>query len=260
MVWFLIEFPFVYKRFFIDYDNSLLLQLLNFVRCLIFNNTWYASWFIMACILSVNIIYYLSKKLSNKYLFIIGWGGYIISLSCSSYSGALDYFLSENLQHIHAQISYFFMPANSFIVALIYIVLGKIIADKMQNDNKKILTPSHNIYLLVITFVLLCAEIHFMKWSVIINDAFFLLPVFTYLFLHLLLKVDINVPASISQIFRKLSILIYILHSIFIIVVSQFLGTSNGLLFYSIVLLLSGLTGWTIIRLSERQRYLKYLY
>ena len=79
VAWFVIELPFVYKRFFVDYDYSLPSQLFNFFRCLVFSNTWFASWFIMASILSVNIIYYLSRRLNNKQLLLMGWGD-ILSL------------------------------------------------------------------------------------------------------------------------------------------------------------------------------------
>lgn len=78
LLWFIIEIPFVYHRFFVAYDHPLPLQILNFFRSLLLSNTWYASWFIMACIISVNIIYYLSHRLNNRQLLLIGWGGILL--------------------------------------------------------------------------------------------------------------------------------------------------------------------------------------
>lgn len=75
VLWFVIELPFVWQRFFAGNDHSVLLLMFNFLRCLIFSNTWYASWFIMACIISVNIIFFLSKRLSNKHLLLLSEGG-----------------------------------------------------------------------------------------------------------------------------------------------------------------------------------------
>lgn len=118
ILWFIIELPFVYNRFFVIYDKVLPLQIINFIRSFIFNNTWFASWFIMACIISVNMVFYLSKKLKNYQLLFVGVVAYLFSLSCSGYYGVVDSLLPNNLHRYHAIVSFVLMPANSFIVAL----------------------------------------------------------------------------------------------------------------------------------------------
>jgi serine/alanine racemase len=259
IAWFIIELPFVYQRFFVDYDHPLPRQILNFTRSLIFNNTWYASWFIMACIISVNIIYYLSKRLNNTQLFLLGVGTYAISLLCSSYYGAFDLLLSDRFAHYHAAFSAYFMPANSFIVALIYVVLGKIIAESVH-ENKLPFSKKRNIVLLSGIAVLGIIEVYSLRWSVSISDAFMFLPFFASLSLMLLLRTRINISPSASKMLRSMSILIYILHPIFIAINPVLLDKGDGAHMYTITLIESIFMSWLIVTLSSRISVLKKLY
>ena len=259
--WFVIELPFVYKRFFINYDHPLPSQLFNFFRCLVFNNTWFASWFIMASILSVNIIYYLSSRLNNKQLLLMGWVGYFIALACSSYSGVLDVFLNDRFTYYHAAFSYFFMPANSFIVALIYIVIGKIIAENLHRTGIIHLNMSLNLMLSLLVGALGMLEIHFLRWSVVINDAFLFLPFFSTLSFLLVLRTKVNLSTSVSRMLRSMSILIYILHTIFVYVNPKLFDLdSGGMTMFIVTLFESIVVAWLIIGLSSRMPILKKLY
>ena len=258
IAWFIIELPFVYQRFFVDYDHSLPRQILNFIRSLIFNNTWYASWFIMACIISVNIIYYLSNRLNNKSLLLIGVGGYLLSLICSGYDGAFNLLLNERFVHYHAAFSTYFMPANSFIVATIYVVIGKIIAESVR-ESKPLPNIKQNIALLIVVVILGILEVHLLRWSVI-NDALLFLPFFAGLSLMLLLRARVNISPSVSKMLRSMSILIYILHPIFIAINPTLLDVEKGMTMYVVTLLESIITAWIIISLSSRIPALKRLY
>ena len=218
VIWFVIESPFVYQRFFVACDGSLSFQLLNFTRSLVFNNTWYASWYIMACIIGVNIIYWLSQKLNNGWLLAIGIIAYIVSLSCSSYSGAVDLLLNEKMRYYHAAVSCFFMPANSFIVALLYVVLGKIVAEKVQQN--QLPCKQKNLVLLVVSGLLLSVEVYLIKWSVSISDAFVFLPIFVLYGFLILLQTNISIQPHLARWLRSMSILIYILHPVFSFVIN----------------------------------------
>lgn len=75
LLWFIIELPLVYYRFFVAFDHPLPIQILNLFRSLFFSNTWAASWYIMASIIAVNIVYFLSRKINNKNLLLLAGGG-----------------------------------------------------------------------------------------------------------------------------------------------------------------------------------------
>lgn len=265
-VWFLIELPIVYHRFFVAYERPLPFQIANFVRCLIFNNTWLASWYIMASILAVAIVYYLSKHLSNKWLLMIGCAAYLLSLSCSSYSGAVDLLLNERLRYYHALVSYLFMPANSFIVALLFIVLGKIVAERFNNNQKNnntIVTDSSRsvmLLFLIISVLLWGIEVYMIKWSVSINDAFLALPFVTVCGFVLILNAKIHIEPETSRVLRYMSILVYILHPVLSLLNQRFCGMSYGLLLFSITLIESLFIAWLIVKLSPKLSFLKWLY
>ena len=260
VAWFVIELPFVYKRFFVDYDYSLPSQLFNFFRCLVFSNTWFASWFIMASILSVNIIYYLSRRFNNKQLLLMGWGGYFVALACSSYSGVLDVFLNDRFTYYHAAFSYFFVPANSFVVALIYIVIGKIIVENLHRTGNIHLNKSLNLMLLLLVGALGILEIHFLRWSVVINDAFLVLPFFTTLSFILVLQTEVNLSTSVSRLLRSMSILVYILHAIFVSINPKLFDLDSGLTLFFVTLFESIAVAGLIIGMSRKLPILKKLY
>lgn len=262
IIWFFIEIPIVYKRFFVDYDNSFPFQIINLIRSLIFGNTWRASWFIMACILSVNAIYWLSKKMNNLKLLIVGTLGYLLALACSSYNNVLDLYINDNMRYIHATVSSLFTPANSFIVALLYVVLGKIIAEYIRKNQIKI-GMSSNIILLLVSGVLLGREVYLIKRNIttLINDAYLFLPLFTFLEFILLLKINIYIPSVVSRYLRSISILVYILHTVFAYYINHILGFEPyGELLFVVTLFESVLFAFLIVALSNRLPLLKKLY
>lgn len=257
LLWFVIELPIVYYRFFVIYDKALHIQILNFARSLVFNNTWLASWFIMACILSVNLIYYFSKWFDNKKLLAIGGVAYLISLSCSGYSGFVDLFLSEKGVRFHEILSFVFVPANSFIVAIVYVALGKIVAEWIQRGNGNLINKSCNVWLIILFFILGCFEIYLIQWSAKTNDAFMVLPFITFFILIWLLKTNLNVPTHICQYMRSMSILIYILHPLFNFLNPILFDVDFGIKLFIITFLQSLFTAFSIVILSKRFHLLK---
>ena len=263
LLWFLIELPIVYNRFFVLYDKPFAQQVLNFVRSLIFNNTWYASWFIMACILGVNIVYYLSKKIRDKKLLLIGIIAYLFSLSCSGYYGIVDSLLSKKMTGFHAIVSFIFMPANSFFVALIYVVLGKIVAEQVQNGNEKspyIFSKKTHLAIIVMLLFIGAGEAYFIRWSALSTDAILVLPLITFFLFSWLLQTQLSLPTSICRLLRSMSILVYILHPIFQLLNHSLLKIDNGMLLYCLTLTESLMLAYLIVTMSKRVTILKWLY
>lgn len=187
-------------------------------------------------------------------------GGYVISLLSASYSGLLDSFLGERLQFYHKAITWCFCPANSFIVAMIYIVIGKILAENNW-ENWWISKPRIKTALLYVFVALLgIVEIHVLRWSVLVNDAWVFLPSLTLLGFILLLQTDINIKPTVARWMRNVSILVYILHSIFQYANIRLLHLGNGPQMFIITLTESILFSSIIILLSKRIKYLKKLY
>ena len=258
-VWFLLESPIIYHRFFVAYEKPLLIQIINLFRCLLLSNTWLASWYIMASILSVNIVYWLSRKISNYYLLIIGVLGYIVSLICSSYNGAFDILLNERLRYYHAVFSFIFMPANSFIVAILYIVLGKIIAERVR-ENRPIHNKPRLIALLCLAGLLWGTEAYLIRWSVLYSDAFIFLPIFALIGFIILLQTDIKISSNVSRFLRSMSILVYILHPVLAFINTHVLNIDFGIILFIVTLCESLILAFVIVAMSSRVPILKKLY
>ncbi len=88
-VWLVIEFPYVYLRFFSD--GISIRSLSFFIWNLLFLNTFLASWYLMASILAILIVDYLYRNGYIKQLIIIGGLCFILSLLGSMYNGLLSY-------------------------------------------------------------------------------------------------------------------------------------------------------------------------
>ena len=119
---------------------------------------------------------------------------------------------------------------------------------------------SINHVLFGVSMVLWGLEVFLIKWSVSVSDAFILLPAITLMGFALLLKTIISIPPKSSRWLRDMSILIYILHSVFSSVNTDYFGIKNGGGMFFITLLESIVTASIIIGLSNRVPFLKKLY
>ena len=191
--------------------------------------------------------------MNNLKLLIVGTLGYLLALACSSYNNVLDLYINDNMRYIHATVSSLFTPANSFIVALLYVVLGKIIAEYIRKNQIKI-GMSSNIILLLVSGVLLGREVYLIKRNIttLINDAYLFLPLFTFLEFILLLKINIYIPSVVSRYLRSISILVYILHTVFAYYINHILGFEPyGELLFVVTLFESVLFAFLIVLLSS---------
>lgn len=128
--WLIIYLPTVVQDFFIEPDSPFMSRLAVFLRCLVFSNTFgVASWYLMASIIGMLIIYVLSIFLSDKLLLLFSATIFAVCLTFDSY-----FYLVDNLEWstLHHWIATTFCPASSFTVSLIYIAIGKILAKRDQ--------------------------------------------------------------------------------------------------------------------------------
>lgn len=180
IVWLVIYSPYVYKTFFVSRGN-LLGGILGFTHGLLFHNTFHASWYLMASVLAMNLVFYLSRYISNAGLLVIGILLYFTSLLSCSYHGLVDYLGFIPAFSIYEKL---FVPSNSFIIAFVYIVIGKILSEGSIMSIQKSLLGS------ILSFILLGFEVYLTKGITRLTDAFILLPIFVFFFFQLLLNIN----------------------------------------------------------------------
>ena len=253
LVWFLIELPIVIQRF---SGQSFLV----FLRGLLFSNTFYASWFIIALIEALGLCVLLSKRLSNVHLLIIGFVLYSLSLLGGGYYGLVSGRFKSFIDTADSIIPL----TNSFITAFLYVVLGKVFYElKPTLKNLSITHPRIESILLVSSVVVFVLETIIVKPIHRFSDTFILLPVLAFLFLDFATGFNPPIKKGVCSFLRKSSILIYLLHPIILSLLPRFQFNSiilNLVARYSCAVGISIILSGAIILGAKKWRPLSYLF
>lgn len=250
LVWLVIFIPYIINTFFLN-GQSVTTNILFFIHGLVFHNTFHASWYLMSSVIAMNLVYYLSKRLSNEVLLLVGVFFYFFSLLSCSYYGVVSLL---NIELWYSRFDRLFVPSNSFFVAFIYIVIGKIIAEK-----RVILNIKSSILASLFVLMLGGIEVYQCKGFTRLTDAFIFLPLFVYFFFQFLLCYKICVRDTLCLVFRRLSIVVYLCHYFFIdyhiahgmeLGSKMFLIVATEAVFFALV----------IVLLSQKIKLLRYLY
>jgi serine/alanine racemase len=147
--------------------------ILLLVKSFLFGSTFAASWYIMASVIGVLIIFVLSKRLSNKALLLISVIIYFFVVVCSNYKFACG--KDSFVYYIITWYSRLFIsPVYSFSAAMVWVPCGKCFVEKTFDFSRKTY-----IIISVLFAVALYGEWLFIKYKT--NDMnndfyFFLLP------------------------------------------------------------------------------------
>lgn len=238
-VWFVIEIPFIYLRFFrYGFTPD---SLFEFLRGLLWRNTFYASWFITASWQGMFLTYISFKKIGNIATYIIGIILFMVAAFSSLYNGFVT---NENIKSV---LDYLELE-NSFVEAIPYFIIGKILSDTKCKLNNVVLW-------LLFGIVLGITEVIWLKGTEKDNDVFFSLPIITTCSVLLLTNIHkTSISSNILKYMRNMSILIYLLHFPIFIIVSIF--TNNSFFF---VLILSICFSYLIIKASAFYPIIKNL-
>ncbi len=218
LCWFIILLPItVYIRKEVYFSNSFFENTLTILKSIFFGSTFVASWFIMATIIGVLIIYLLSKLLRKDCLvFLISLFAFCVVTLASSYTDIIaDTFV---FTAINKYIDIFGGLVCSFPAALFWVFIGKLFAEQ------KIKIKS--ISLLILLIICSCIAL-FVEWKFVIsldgsynNDSYFMLaPLCVLLFLGVEKIKPIYWKNSVY--FKRASTIIYVVHGSLLPVVSK---------------------------------------
>ncbi len=170
--WFLLLLPFViyYREWYIDFGID---KLILVVRSFLFGSTFVASWFLMASLIGVAIVWLLaSLKVKNCYIIAIGVIIYAFCCLVSNYYNPISgckAFVDIYNNYTH----FFFAPFNSFPCSILFVGIGKLLAErKLTPSNGQIWT------LLVFSMLLLYLEFFITQkyFKAYYDDCFIMLP------------------------------------------------------------------------------------
>ena len=257
LFWFVALLPVTFKiRHYFTHDGWL--NVPKIFKCFLIGTTFRASWYIMATVLGVLLVYLISKYFGTIAALFIGTVLYFLCCITSNY-GTLPAFsgITNIIQTYYPTPIY-----NSFPAAVFWIAIGKLYAEKDITILKQ--NPKH--VLLLISIILLFIEryaIAKLQCS-IDNDCYFLLIPVCILIFSLTIHSDIQI--NFASKLRSYSTLTYCLHAslaeYFKLRFNRFgLDVStlrNALIFYGIVVVVCLLVN-TIFRYLERHTYFKWI-
>lgn len=238
--------------------------IVRLVRDAVFCDTFKGSWFLMALLQSVTLVFYCSRWLSTLCLLLIAFSSYTFCCLSSNYLMAFtdsSSFITTVLlfRHILGE------PYLSFLSAFIWIVLGKLIAENSQKVNYYAAKFSFtSLLFLIAVFVSILFGEHFLISTKINSDImpprgdcyFGLLPVSLLIFLTL---IKMNGSSIVfPKILRTFSTIIFCIHGAILGVVNRWAPFPYNYLTIPLVILSCCILAWWIFCLS-RKRYLSFL-
>ena len=230
---------------------------------LLLGSTFVASWYLSASLVGLSIIVLLRYRLrwSWNALTALGLASYFLCLATSSYSWALTGILARAT----SLVSQFFTPYNSFPVALFWLTMGARLSfsERLRNlqRTRSVIASAIGVATLYLEWTLLKAS----SVELIATDALLCLPLAAApLFVALM---NCEMSARYGRELRSSSTIIYCFHGtvsrpLYYVLVTTWHIPLGSLLVFLIVLLLSLLVAWTILRCSQmpRLRWLKNAY
>ena len=103
---------------------------LIFLKNGIVSSTFTGSWYLVSCIFSSVVTYWLSKRLSTRALLLITAPVYAFCILTSAYAGLLPDTLLGAIKY------YFASPHNSIICGLFFFAIGKYVAEKQKTAKR----------------------------------------------------------------------------------------------------------------------------
>lgn len=261
LFWFVVELPMTVLHGFIEPDRPFLINLLYLFRGFLFGSTFGGSWFLMALIECIPLIWFLSRYLRNSVLAAIGVLFFAVSVTFSYYFA----FLPEPVQAVAAGYkSVMGSIQNSWVLAFGFCVVGKIAGE--HSARLVGYRPHWLPAVLVLACILSTVEVLAVKSVQDPNstDIFFMLLPFSVLFFLFVMTRNISWNINYVRI-RNYSTIFYLSHFIyvfFLVVINKHIIHINPILKYAIVLTLCYITSRVMTTLSAKKwwGWLRYGY
>ena len=172
-----------------------------------YSGTYYHLWYMIALILSIIIVYYLSKKLNIKYILLIGFILQIIGLTETYFGLFSNTMLSGILESYY---NTFYTSRNFLFFALFYVSLGCYIYEYQRNI-KYLFSKC------IILLIVLVSEGFIVKhYQVALDYNMYITNILlTYYFVNYLLNIELHLNINYINL-RIYGVLLYFSHGIFL--------------------------------------------
>ena len=256
LFWFVVELPITILHAFIETEHSFVVSLLCFVRRFFFGSTFSGSWFLMALMESVPLIFFLSKRFTLRSLFLAGCAAYAVVVLCTYYY----FFLPAAWQQVAKAMGHI---ETSFLSAFVFCVIGKFIA----GHETELRRWKQATWLCLSCLIISAAEV--LTVDIVhapsANDCYFMLIPTVFALFVVLLQHEVQNTAIHYRYWRKASTVFYFSHFIFVflfVLVNKHLLPIHPMAKFACVLVLCLLTAEVMNSLSNRKgwQWLRYGY
>ena len=239
------------------FDGGILYTITQMLKSFLFTGFFKASWFILASIYSILIVSFFSKYLNNKWMLIGSILFYILACLDSNYAAIVGKDVIDSFNHDY------FRLCNSFFSALVWVIIGKILAEQPIRIKTKWMIVS-----VIIPFTMLYFE-HFLirKFSLYGETDCYLSLLVCVPIIFIMIGQSNFIKGKDSVFCRKASVIIYCTHVAVLHVVRILLCGQNVCSCYPVEVILLSLLGCLVIslvliRLSKLKLFniLKYSY
>lgn len=238
---------------------------IDIVRGFFFGSTFKASWFLMASLIGTFIVWYLAEhKVKDRWIITLGVMTYVICCLVSNY-----YHLCEKIPYfswLYGKYWFLFThPHNSFPVAILFVAIGKLMAENKFHASQRVLKVVA-VVLLFCVYGEYCLTRYF--GMVIMDDCYFMMPLLCVCLFMLIGQSEPRVFSIDTRSMRSLSVIIYCSHHSIgglMLKLFQLMGTKEGsglnhFLLFLCTLAVTLLVAYIILLLENRKsfRLLKY--
>ena len=234
------------------------MALAQYIKDFFFNGSYYHLWFLPALLFGMCIVYFLRSHFSMRMTIGISMVLYLIGMAGNIYPEVLESIPGISTVY-DAYTSIFSTTRNGFFFAPIFLSLGAYYAQHRRE-------VSHNSKMTLLGFVVsfagLCIECFYLRKAGFMHDLasmyLFLIPAVSFLFAFLLQLEWRDRP--IYKMLRILSLLIYVSHIMFVVVLFALLPNAGNLLIYVLSCILSLVFSICVYGFSKKWRIFKHLY
>ena len=245
IIWTILYLPFTYLLL-KGQDGITVNSVLLYVRDFFFTGSFYHLWFLPALLVAVPVVYICLFKLGLGKTILFGFLLYLIGMQI------------PGIQSVYqAYLQVFSTTRNGLFFGVMFIAMGALFAQRtLYLKNWQVLLG------FLLSAGLLFAECFALKDNGFMHELTsmyaMLLPCMFFLFLGLL---RIHLPQSkVYKTLRVLSLLIYVMHIMFVNLLLRVWPLMNSLAVYGLVMLLTLIMSCIIIICSRKVKFLKHLY
>lgn len=255
IVWTILYLPFTYLSM-RGQGGVNLHNILLYVRDFFFAGSFYHLWFLPALLVAVPIVYACLFQLGFSKTMVVGTILYVIGMAMNVYGTFLDQL--PVIQMIYRMYTYLFVTArNGLFFGVMFIALGALFS-----QYRFYLKRWQEVTGVLVSLALLFAECFLLRESGFMQSLtsmyLMLIPCMYFLFPRLL-QIHLS-EHSVYRTIRVLSLLIYVMHIMFVNVLFLLYPTMHSLLFYLLAMVLTLVASSILLFCSKKVPILKHLY